>query len=212
MITPNNNPMIMSSSQPYGIFFAQTRDTLTDSEIYLQFLRSAENRFKSSRFYKAYKCELMNMGLYRDQRHAAITSEMANIEMHHNFITLEFMAIMLTEYTLNTKGCITTFELVQLLEEQHKNNRISVVMLSETEHEMHHNNPSDFISLKQCFGNPFEFIEKYISGMTLDICFKLLLHLKQEEQHGKSLDTNMVRAREEILSWQQYIKNVQYQY
>lgn len=206
-ITLQNNPMLMSPNQQYGIMFSQTRETLVDTEVYLRFLRSAENRFRRSDFYREYKAGIMNKGLNKDQRRPAITSEIADIELHHNFLTLEFMAIMLTEYTLNTKGCINTFELVRMLEEEHRANRICGIMLATTEHQAHHNNPSDFISIKQCFGNPFEFIDKYISGMTLDISFKLLLHLKLEEQHGGSFDANMIRAREDILSWQTLAKD-----
>jgi hypothetical protein len=76
-------------------------------------------------------------------------------------------------------------------------------MLSTTEHQAHHNNPADFISIKQCFGYPFEFVDRYIDGMTLDIAFKLLLHLKQEEQYHGSYDANMIRCRDEILSWKE---------
>lgn len=208
MITLQNNPMIADPNQQFGIFFAQTRDTLLDTEIYSRFIYSAENRFRKSSFYRDYKSNLMHLGMYRDQRHASITSEMTDIEMHHNFIPLKFMAIMITEHVLNVKGCITTFELVNLLEEAHRENMVSVIMLSKTEHQAHHADPTDFISIKQCAGNPFAFIDKYIDGMTLDISFKLLLHLKQEEQYGESYSPNAIRAREQILSWQQYANNI----
>ena len=151
---------------------------------------------------KDYKCDLMNKGMYRDQRHASITSEMADLEMHHEFISLEFMAIMLTEHTLNAKGCINTMELISMLENVHRNNEIAVIMLDKTEHQVHHSDPTDFISISQCYGNPFAFLDKYIDGMTLDIAFKLLLHLKQEEQYGGSYSISAVRARDQILSWQ----------
>ena len=200
-VTMANNPMLLTD-QDYGIYFSQTKETLLDSEIYLRFIRSAENRFRRSKFYRDYKCGIMNRGLNMDQRRPGITSEVSDIELHHNFLTLEYMAIILTEYTLKHKGCINTFELEMMLEDEHRNNRICGIMLSTTEHQAHHDNPADFISIKQCFGYPFEFIDRYISGMTLDISFKLLLHLKQEEQYGGSYDANMIRVRDEILSWQ----------
>lgn len=199
----NDNPTLWNPAQPYGISFYQTKDTLMDTDIYLRFIRSAESRFRASRFYKQYKSYIMDLGIYRDQRHPSLTSEMVEIEMHHNFLTLEYMAIILTEYTLKTSGRIDTFTLEQLLEEQHRENRISVIMLSETEHQAHHANPTDFISNRQCFGNPYEFLNRYIDGMTLDISFNLLMHLRQEEQYGGSHDTNIITARNEILSWQQ---------
>lgn len=198
------NPMVVSPDETSAIYLSQTRDTLIDSEIYLRLIRSAEHAFRRSQFYKDYKCDIMNKGINMDQRRPGITSEVADIELHHNFITLEFMTIMMAEYMLNTVGYINSFMLIKMLEEEHRNNRICGIMLSTTEHQAHHNNPSDFISIKQCFGYPFEFIDRYIGGMTLDISFKLLLHLKQEEQYGGSYDANMIKCRDEILSWQRY--------
>ena len=196
------NPIVESPDGDSLIMLSQTRETLMDSELYLRMLRSAENAFRRSKFYKDYKSGIMNAGINMDQRRPAITSEVADVELHHNFITLEFMTIMMSEYLLNTVGFVNSLVLVKMLEEEHRANRICGIMLSTTEHQAHHNNPSDFISIKQCFGYPFEFIDRYISGMTLDISFKLLLHLKQEDQYGKSNDTNMIRCRDEILNWQ----------
>ena len=201
MITLQNNPMISSPSQPNAIFLAQTRDTLIDTEIYSRFVYSCENNFRRSLFYRDYKGSLMRLGLYRDANQAGITSEMADIELHHHFPTLKQATIMITEHLLNTKGCCTTFEVVNLLEHAHRNNWIAVIMLSQTQHEVHHANPSDFISLKQCVGDPFKFIDTYLDGMTLDISFNLLLQLKQEEQYGESFSPAMIRARNKLLDW-----------
>ena len=42
--------------------------------------------------------------------------------------------------------------------------------------------------------------------MTLDICYKMLLQLKLEEEYGqKSFSPQMIKARDQILSWQQAI-------
>lgn len=204
MITMENNPIIYDPNQGFGICFAVTRDILMDTEIYKRFIYSVDNRFRRSQFWRDYKSNLMNMGMFRDQRHASITSEMATIECHHEFISLMHATIMITEHLLNTKGCTTTFEVVRLLEEAHRNNEMCLIMLTETEHMKRESDPTDFISIKQCFGNPFKFIDKYIDGMTLDISFKLLLHLKQESQYNGSYSPNEIRARDQILAWREY--------
>lgn len=204
MSSLQNNPSIADPSQPTAIFFAQTRDTLIDTDIYSRFVYSCENNFRRSRFYKDYKCNIMNLGLNRDQNMASITSDMTDLQLHHNFPTLKQATIMIIEHMLNTKGCVTTFEVVHELKEVHRKNWMAVIILSETQHQVYHSDPSNFISLTQCYGNPFAFIDHYIDGMTLDISFKLLLQLKLEEQHNnKSYSPNMVKAREQILSWQQ---------
>lgn len=199
----NNNPMICDAGQPNAIFFAQTRDTLIDTEIYSRFVHSCENNFRRTRFYKCYKSSIMNKGLNKDQNMPGITSEMADLELHHNFPTLKQATIMIIEHLLNTKGYVTTFEVVRLLEEAHRNNWMAVIILSKTQHEVFESDPSNFISITQCYGDPFKFIDHYIDGMTLDISFKLLMHLKLETQYNnKSFSPNMVKAREQILSWQ----------
>lgn len=198
-----SNPVIFDPNQVISISFAQTRDTLIDTDIYSRFVYSCENNFKRSKFYKDYKCNVMNKGLFRDQNMASITSEMADIELHHNFPTLKQATIMIIEHMLNTKGSVTTFEVIRALEEAHRNNWMGVIMLSETQHQKHHADSIDFISLSQCYGNPFMFLDKYIDGMTLDISYKLLLHLKLEEEYNhESYNPNIIKARNQILSWQ----------
>ena len=205
MSSLDNNPIISDASQPIAVYFAQTRDTLIDTDIYSRFVYSCENNFRRLRFYKDYKNDIMNRGLYRDQMMASITSDMANLELHHHFPTLKQATIMITEHMLNTKGCVTTFEVVRALEEAHRNDWMSVIILSETQHQVFHSNPANFISISQCAGDGFKFIDKYLDGMTLDISFKLLLQLKLEnEYNNKSFSANMVKARDQILSWQQY--------
>lgn len=208
MITIQNNPMVTDPGSEYSITLASTRGTLIDTDIYSRFIYSCENNFRRLLFYKKYKNFLMNMGFNRDQNMPGITSEMADIQLHHHFPTLKQAAIMITEHLLNAKGCATTFEVVKLLEEAHRNNWFSVIFLSETQHKVYHSDPSNFISLKQCVGDGYKFIDHYIDGMTLDIAFKMLLQLKQEEQYGESFSPNLVKARDQIQDWS--VKNRMY--
>lgn len=201
MITLEQNPRIFDPSSEYYITLAATRDTLIDTDVYSRFIHSCENNFRKGLFYRSYKNFLMRLGFNRDQNMPGITSEMANIELHHHFPTLKQAAIMITESLLNTKGCASTFEVVQLLECAHRNNWFSVIFLSQTQHESFHSDPSNFISLKQCIGNGWMFIDNYKNGMTMDIAFKLLLQLKLEEQYGESFSPNLVKARETIKDW-----------
>ena len=200
-----NNPVIADPSQVNAIFFAQTRESLIDTEIYSRFIYSCENNFRRSRSYKDYKGSIMNRGLNRDMNMANITSDMADLELHHHFPTLKQATIMIAEHMLNTKGCVTTFEVIRALEEAHRNNWMGVIILSKTQHQVFESDPTSFISLAQCYGDPFKFLDNYIDGMTLDISFKMLLHLKLEtEYNNKSYSPNMVKAREQILSWQKF--------
>ena len=198
------NPIIDSPNMETAIFFKQTNETLIDSEIYSRFIYNAQRQFYQSRFYKDYKSFIMGLGLNMDMQHPNITSEMADLELHHQLPTLKQALIILSQYMLHTKGEVNTFELIQLIEEAHRNHEISVIILSKTAHQFYHSNPSNFISLKNCIGNGLKFIDKYWQHLTLDISFDLLLKLKQEMQYNGSYNPIELKARDEILSWQVY--------
>lgn len=196
------NPIIADPSSVELISFAQTRESLMDTDVYSRFIYSIENQFRRSRFYKDYKCNLMNLGLDFDAMMRNINGEMSSIELHHHLPTLNQAAIMITEHELNTKGQVTTFEVIKLLEEAHRNNWMGVIMLSTSMHQAVHSDPTAFISLGQCYGSPFLFLEHYKDGLSLDIAFKWLLQLKLEDQHNSTTTwMNIPKQREDLLDW-----------
>lgn len=196
------NPTITSPNSPYEISFYQTKETLLDIETYKKFLDSAVSRFRKSKRYKHYKGYLMGLGLDHCQFNGNITAEMASIEMHHCILTIYDVAIIITEHVLNTKGYISTFDLVQLLKQEHGKNMIALVMLSLTAHQLEHNTEEFYISPSMCFGNWYKFLEKYNTGISQDIAFKILFYIKRAiENEGKSIDSNLLDLREKIINW-----------
>lgn len=203
-----SNPIIMDSSMVNSIQFAQTRETLIDTEIYSRFIYSVENTFRRSRFYKDYKSSIMSKGINFDQEMRNINSEMADIELHHHLPTLNHAAIMISEHLLNTRGQVTTFDIIKELENAHRNNWMAVIMLSSTMHQAYHADPSAFISLSQCYGSPFEFLNHYSDGLSLDIAFKWLLQLKLEGEHNSETFWMQVpKQRDILISWNQNNQN-----
>jgi len=198
----DENPTISSPNSPYELPFAQTRDTLLDVESYKRFIENAIARFRHSRTYKHYKGYLYGLGFDRCQFHSSIVADtMAKVEMHHNMITIFDIAVIITEHVLNTKGKITTFDLVTLLKHEHINNRIQLVMLSLTPHQLYHNNPDFFIHPDMCFGNWYDFLLRYNTGLTQDIAFKILFYIKRAIQNGGSVDADLLQVRDRILDW-----------
>ena len=197
----NDNPTLISPNAFYELPFYQTRDTLMDVEVYKRFLDNAISRFRSSRTYKNYKSYLYGLGMDKCQFHGNINSEMASIEMHHNMLTIFDIALIITEHTLNTVGRITTFDLVNLLKAEHINNRVQLVMLSLTPHQLYHNEPDFFIHPDMCFGNWAEFLEKYKYGITQDVAFKILFYLKRAIEFGSSNDNKLLELRDSVYDW-----------
>ena len=153
----------------------------------------------------------MGIGADHCQFHGNITDEMATLEMHHSMITIYDIAIIITEHVLNTYGKITTFDLAQLLRQEHTNHRVQLVMLSLTPHQLYHNTEDFFIHPDMSITKDWwEFLEKYHTGITQDIAFKILFYLKRAIDEGGSNDKGLLELRSRVLDWSQ--SNIQLNY
>ena len=200
------NPSIQSPNCSFDLQFYATEQSFVDIEYYKRFLDNAISRFRTSRTYKNYKSYLMSLGMDRCQILGNIDENMADIEMHHNFLTIFDIALMITEHTIKTKGYITTFDLVMLLKEEHKNNRIPLVMLTKTVHQLYHQNEDFVIPAQYCFGYWQDLLIKYNKGITRDIAYKCLNFIQKSieiEQIGTNsqLAGNILQLRENIIDW-----------
>ena len=197
----NNNPTLYSPNSTYAISFYQTRDSLIDADSYRSFLKNIENRVRSSVAYSHYKSYLMDNGLDHCQIHGYINSTMATLEVHHAIITLFDIALMISEHYLNTTGYVSTFDVVQTIINEHKENHIALVMLTKTPHQVYHNDSSIFIHPDMCIGNWPILIERYKDGLTQDLSFKLLYYIKRAIDLGQTDDSGLLDLREKIIDW-----------
>ena len=207
------NPIISSPNSEFSIQFEQTKESLLEIDTYKNFISNAVAQFRHSRFYKQYKSYLIDLGLNRCQYFPNITVDLlgANgIEMHHNFLTIYDIALMICEHVLNTEGHITTFKLIHLLKEEHSENRIPIVMLSKTVHQMYHNNEEFVIPASQCFGFWMELLYKYRNGITINIANKVInfLQASLEEIKGINSSSNyantLLQLRDHVYNWSIY--------
>lgn len=198
----NDNPTISSPYSPFVIQFYQTPESLNNIEDYRTFLKNVESAFRTSREYKAIKARLIESGMTNCQVHGNLNSEMVDIEMHHNMLTLFDLSMIITEHLVRTVEKVSTFDVVRLLIEAHNNNEVLLIMLSKTPHQVYHNNPEFFLPFEMCIGEPWKFLEKYKYGITQDIAYKILRYLRQEEKNnGKINDNGLLNIRNSILSW-----------
>ena len=203
----NMNPILASPNSTYAIPFYQTRESLLDIDVYRNFLKNCETRFRHSITYSNYKGFLIGIGLDKCQVHGYINASMegVSLEMHHAILTLFDICLLITEHLLNTVGYVTTFDVVQALKEEHKEHNIALVMLSKTPHQVYHDNPSQFfIHPRMCFGKWPVLIEKYKKGLTQDVSFKLLYYLKKAIEVSDSDDGGLLDLREKIKEWSEY--------
>ena len=196
----DKNPTIRCPSSDLDISFYQTKQSLSDPEVYRRFLKNAEGRFRKCKEYKEYKSYLMSLGFTHCQIMGNIEAdEVVNIELHHNIINLFDICILICEHILNTVGLISTFDLIQLIINEHQSNRVAVVFLSKTAHEMYTNNPDAYIPPEMTFGKWWELLAKYKYGITFDIANKVNNYInKYRNQIPVSIN---IQQQEQILNF-----------
>lgn len=198
-----NNPYISSPNAITDLFFYQTKETITDVDVFRNFLRNAESRFRASREYKAYKAYLIEyLGIDRCQEFGNIRMEDADIELHHNVIGLFDICILIATHIINTVGAITTFDLVQLLILEHNENRVGVTFLCKTAHQKFTVDPDGYIPPERTFGKWWELLSKYKYGITYDLAYKIINYIKKyQDRMPGSIN---IMQQEEILSYSYY--------
>lgn len=197
----NGNPTLRSPSSVYEIGLMQTKESLADIDSYSRFINNAINQFRHSRFYKAYKANLMSMGLDHCSYLHNINSEMAEIEMNHVILTIFDIALLIAEHYLNTYGYITTFHIVGGLREEHKQNRVPIVMMSKTVHQLYHADDLFYVHPNQIFGKWTELIKNYYNGITPEICSKLLYYIRMALRENDSNDNELLTLEKQIKDW-----------
>lgn len=199
----DKNPSLRSPYAPYDLPFYQTKESLMDVDTYRSFLKNAEQRFRATKEYKAYKCYLIeDIGIDRCQIMGNITTEDAEIELHHNVLGLFDICLLISSHIVNTIGYITTFDLIQLLIQEHYENRVGVTFLSKTAHQIYTNDPNAYIPPDMTFGKWWELLSRYKYGITYDIAQKVVRYLqKYQDQLPSSVD---IRLQDQILQWSQY--------
>lgn len=207
-INTNGNPTIVSPDGTW-IQLRQTRDTLGDVDSYVKFVRSIESWFRGSKFYKQYKAHIINdIGLNRCQflSNLPVMSEEdkkapVTYEMNHVIITLFDEALIICEHLLNTVGSISTPEVVQLMEEEHRQHNIPLVVMCKTVHEAYHSDSMVYVHPNMVFGKWYDFLRKYYTGITPDIAAKIKYYIEKSEEMYGSDDNGLLEVVNTIEEW-----------
>ena len=197
----NGNPTLRSPNSPYELGLLQTKDSLNDIDSYGRFINNAISQFRHTRVYKNYKAYLMELGLDHCQYLHNITSDMATLEMNHCILTIFDIALIICEHYINTYGYCSTFHIVGALREEHTQNRIPLIMMSKTVHQLYHADDLFFVHPKQIFGKWVELLSKYRNGITPEICVKLLYYIRTALEEEDSTDNDLLYVSQEIKKW-----------
>ena len=194
----SHNPTLHSPYAEFDLCFYQTKETLMDVDTYRNFLKNAERRFRASREYKAYKAYLIEyIGMDRCQIFGNISIDDADIELHHNVLGLFDICLLITGHIVNTIGYITSFDLIQLLIQEHYNNRVGVTFLSKTAHQVFTNDNNGYIPPEQTFGKWWELLSIYKYGITYNIANKVISYVNK---YNKNFDNSIkIMQNDEIM-------------
>ena len=206
----NGNPTLRSPNSSYELPLLQTKESFADIDFYGQFIHNVISQFRKLRVYKNYKNYLMTLGLDHCQYLHNINSSMANLEMNHCIITIFDVALMITEHMINTYGYVSSCHVVAALREEHTSNRIPLVIMCKTVHQLYHNDDLFYVHPKQVYGKWVELFSKYRNGITPEICVKVLYYLRTAFEETGSTDNDLLEIGETIKNWSEatYASNI----
>jgi len=202
---PQHNPTIDSEYSMFELPFYKTIDYFANIDNFVRFVKGVENMVRTSPYYKKYISYLKNdLGLNYCQVLSNIKSESEKekieIHMHHGpILTLFDVVSIVTDSLLARDEKVNTFIVADKVIEEHFNNNIQVVMLSETVHEEVHAN-NIFINLKQAFGDINTFIKKYRDGLNDEYIDKINKYIETSLKYD-SFDNETLKLRETIKCW-----------
>ncbi|MGL6099460.1 MAG: hypothetical protein ACRC0G_07530 [Fusobacteriaceae bacterium] len=165
-LAENKNLLLSSLNSPYVTTYFQTKESMYDLENYVKFIKKIESLVRRHPDYKRYIALLLDKGLGNCAVLGNIHKDDAEVEMHHGpILTLYDICTILTDHLIRVQGNCSSFEVAELVLEEHFKNRIQIVFLSETAHQLTHAN-NTFISLRQAYGNLNSFIQEYREDIT----------------------------------------------
>ena len=164
-----DNSIIDSNSSLYNIPLYKPAEYFSSIDSRNNFIKGVERLVRQSDRYKKYISYLKDkVKLNHCQVLHNITDEDCAIEMHHGPIfTLYDICDIVLNYYIKKGWNISTFRIADTVLEEHKKNRIQVVMLSPSVHEEVHLREI-FINMNQAWGDLHAFLKKYGKAMSKD--------------------------------------------
>lgn len=202
---PKKNPTLDAETSMFELPFYKDVDYLANLDNFVGFIKAVEHMVRTSKYYSRYISYLKtDMGLNFCQvlANIQVDDEKANtkIEMHHGpILTLFDYAAIITDDMLAKGKKVNTFRVADTLLEEHFNNNIQVVMLSETVHQLVHDGKI-FLNMKHAFGDLDAFLKKYSEGVSDEYRLKINKYIERSEKYD-SFDKNTLDLGKTIKNW-----------
>lgn len=200
---PDGNKLVSTDDGFFVLPFKQDNLLFMDSKRYVQFIKKVELLVRTHPDYKKYISHLKEHGL----NHCMILGDLddadCSIEMHHGpILNLFDYCSIITTYLFKTVGTCTTFEVADIVLEEHRQHNVQIVMLTTTMHQMIEAK-NLFISPKQSFGRLDKFIEKYRIAIPDSQIYVIKKYLEIAEARETNVDDEL-NLRETIKNYSHY--------
>lgn len=139
-----------------------------------RFIKSIELMVRGSKEYKKY-IELLRTNVHAlnyDSIMSNISNTDTSLEFHHYPLSLYDNCEILVLDHLAKRDNITSFSIAKEIMDAHFENKIGLVSLAKTNHELAHDG-AIFLNKKQVYGKYEEFIQEHIKGVSVDLLSKL---------------------------------------
>ena len=190
-LNKNDNIVIARKDNSKNIIGSFYFTQWTDMKETKNFIKNIERQIRSSKEYKYYIGHLNNeIGIHSCSVFGNISDDIEGItlEYHHYPFTLyEIVEICMNKFIMNNVD-FTSFDIVKEVLKLHENNKVGLVKLSKTAHDLVHAGKI-YINLKSIFGDVQSFVNEYLDYIPDDI----------KENYNKLIDMKDINFDENII-------------
>lgn len=202
---PKKNPTIDAETSLFELPFYKDADYLANLDNFVEFVKAVERMVRTSKYYSRYiKYLKEDMGLNFCQvlSNIQVMDEKDNtkIEMHHGpILTLFDYVAIVTDDQLAKGKPVSTFRIADIVLQEHFENHVQVVMLTETVHQLVHDGKV-FLNMKHAFGDLQAFLDKYRDGVSDEYISKINKYIERSERYD-SFDKQTLDLGKTPMSW-----------
>lgn len=200
-----SNPTISCDYEDYELPFYKSNDDLSTLDEYVNFIKGVERIVRASKYYSRYVAYIKkDIGLNMCQVLSNVKEEddqQRLLDMHHGpILTLFDYAAIITDSYLSRGKKVNSFIIAKAVIEEHFENNVQVVMISETVHQAIHDYGGPFINCKQAFGDLNKFLSKYSDGITDDAITKINKYIELSDKYD-SFDKDLFKLENHVKKW-----------
>lgn len=191
-ITDNDQIIIDANGSKYNLLpFYLSPTLLSNERERLKYIKSIENCIRTSSVYRAYiKYLKEDIGLKKCMVFGELDDEKCVIEMHHGpiFTLFDYVEITLIYFIKNNLN-MSSFAIAKQVLQDHTDNLIQVVMLSEMAHQAAHVTrdkvKSEFVDIESAWGDLEGYLLKYKDCIQLKHYQKINKYFNEYEKRKK---------------------------